>query len=156
VLLTAHVEHALTAYDLGVRDYLLKPVSATRLHRCLKHIRPLLVARTDRETIAPARIAIRCGNGHTLVDPLRTIRVDAAGNFSVVHEDGREFFASETMKELERRLAPFGFLRIHKSHLVNRRFIRTISAADLQLVNGSVVPVGRAYRAALADACATD
>jgi DNA-binding LytR/AlgR family response regulator len=153
VLLTAHVEHALTAFELGVRDYLLKPVSAQRLMRCLEHIRPLLLAaRSESAVRAPSRLSIKCGNAYRLVDPARTLRVEAAGNFSTVHVVEEKFFASESMKDLEQRLAGCGFIRIHKSHLVNMRFVRTVSASEVHLDNGQAVPVGRAYRAAVVDA----
>jgi DNA-binding LytR/AlgR family response regulator len=153
VLLTARVEHALVAFELGVRDYLLKPVSAQRLHRCLEHIRPLLwAARGESAVKSPPRLSIRCGNEHRLVDPMQTSRIEAEGNFSVVHTREGNIFASEAMKELERRLTPLGFLRIHRSHLVNMRFIRAISAVDVTLHDGLVLPTGRAYRAAVMDA----
>ncbi|GAA0706592.1 LytR/AlgR family response regulator transcription factor [Dokdonella soli] len=153
VLLTAHMEHALSAFELGVRDYLLKPVSAQRLYRCLDHIRPLLLAaRTESTVKTPARLSIKCGSAHRLVDPARTLRIEAAGNFSIVYTGDEQVFASEAMKELERRLTPFGFVRIHKSHLVNMRFIRSISATDVRLHDGLLLPTGRAYRAAMTDA----
>ncbi|MBA8888301.1 two-component system LytT family response regulator [Dokdonella fugitiva] len=149
VLLTAHVDHAMAAFDLGVRDYLLKPVSAERLQRCLERIRPLLLAARDGAGRAPARLSIKCGTAHRLIDPARTTHIDADGNFTVVHAGGEAIFASEPMKDLERRLAPFGFVRVHKSHLVNTRAIRATRAYDLVLDDGSTVPTGRAYRAAL-------
>lgn len=153
VLLTAHVEHALVAFDLGVRDYLLKPVSKQRLHRCLEHIRPLLsAARADSAVKAPPRLSIRCGNAHRLIDIAQTQRIEAAGNFSLVYTEEERIFASEALKDLERRLTPFGFVRIHKSHLVNMRFIRSIFASDVGLGNDLLLPLGRAYRAAAVDA----
>jgi two-component system LytT family response regulator len=153
VLMTAHVEHALAAFELGVRDYLLKPVSAQRLSRCLEHIRPLLfAARTECAIRTPERLAIKCGGVYQLIDPARTVRIAGAGNFSTVYGEHDELFASESMKELERRLAPCGFLRIHKSHLVNMRCVRAVSAAEVRLENGLVLPIGRAYRPVLVDA----
>jgi DNA-binding LytR/AlgR family response regulator len=156
VLLTARVEHALLAFELGVRDYLLKPLSAERLYRCLEHLRPLLqAAKAAAPNRAPARLSIKCGTAHRLIDPAAIQRIEAAGNFSVVHTIGEEIFASETIKELERRLAPFDFMRIHKSHLVNTSVISSICAAGLTLRNGFVLPIGRAYRLAVSDTLRT-
>jgi two-component system LytT family response regulator len=153
VLMTAHVEHALTAFELGVRDYLLKPISAQRLSLCLDHLRPLLLAaRADSTIRAQARLSIKCGDTYQLIDPAQTIRIEAAGNFSTLHADAERVFASESMKELESRLVPCGFLRIHKFHIVNMRWVRTVSPTQIQLENGTVLPIGRAYRGALAEA----
>lgn len=152
VLLTAHAQHAYEAFERGVRDYLLKPISAPRLARCIEHVRPLLAAaRADPQTRMPARIAIKCGTGHRLLDPAAIMRVEAAGNFSIVHVRDEQVFASEPLKDLQERLAPLGFVRVHKSHVVDVRRIRSLSAAELLLDNGSAVPVGRAYRQALGD-----
>ncbi len=153
VLLTASMEHALAAFELGVRDYLLKPVSGQRLQRCLENIRPLLLAARSGTAIgAPARLPVRCGNEHCLIDITKTPRIEASGNFSIVYTERDAIFASEPMKELERRLAPLGFVRIHKSHLVNRVYIRRIGASEVVLRDGLTLPIGRAYRLAVADA----
>jgi DNA-binding LytR/AlgR family response regulator len=148
VLVTAHAGHALDAFELGVRDYLLKPVSAERLAQCLDRVRPLLGAARQGGPRAPMRLSIKLGNGYRLVDPMRVIRVEAAGNFSTVHTDEGAIFASEPLKDLQERLSPFGFERIHKSHLLSMRFVSSVSANEVRLSEGSVLPLGRAYRAA--------
>ena len=153
VLMTARVEHALTAFELGVRDYLLKPVAAQRLALCLENIRPLLLAgRANSSSHVPARLSIKCGTLHRLIDPLRTLRVEGAGNFSIVYVEHETVFASESMKEVERRLAPCGFVRIHKSHLVNIRYLRAMSGTEVHLEGDVTLPIGRAYRVALTNA----
>jgi DNA-binding LytR/AlgR family response regulator len=145
-------DYALTAFELGVRDYLLKPVSAQRLSQCLERIRPLLsAARSEGAAKSPARLSIKCGNEYRLIDPARTVRVEAAGNFSIVYSEESEIFASESMKYLQQRLVPFGFVRAHKSHLVNIRYVSSVSTVHIRLLNGHPVPLGRAYRAAVAE-----
>jgi DNA-binding LytR/AlgR family response regulator len=151
VLLTAHAEHALAAFELGVSDYLLKPVSADRLARCLEHVRPLLEARAGSGGLA-RQIAVKVGTAHRILDPGRILRVQAEGNFSLlVLEGGERVLASEPLKELEQRLAPFGFLRSHKSHLVALAQVSAMSALELRLHGGESAPIGRAYRLAVSD-----
>lgn len=149
ILLTAHPEHALSAFELGVRDYLLKPVSARRLAKCLDQIRPLLEASRAAAGRAPARLAFQCGHRRELIDPTRILRIEAAGNFSAIETGERRIFASESLKDLTERLAPFGFLRVHKSYLVRRGAIRAVSPLELHLEDGSRLPLGRAYRGAV-------
>jgi DNA-binding LytR/AlgR family response regulator len=153
VLLTAHRHYALEAFELGVRDYLLKPVSARRLQACLSNVRPLLAARRLAPAGGPpARLAVKAGLRRVLIDPSQVSRIDADGGFSTIHEGERRIFASESMKDLQQRLAPFGFVRTHKSHLVNARRVRSIDAHEVLLDNGFRVPIGRAYRAAVVEA----
>lgn len=155
ILLTAHAEYAITAFELGVRDYLLKPLSATRLEQCLNNVRPLLTAaRNDASGTVPARLSVKIGTQHQLIDPRQVSAINADGNFSVICVDGERIFASESMKELEHRLTPFGFVRVHKSHLVNAMSIVSASTHEVCLEDGTRVPVGRAYKEAVAAALA--
>jgi DNA-binding LytR/AlgR family response regulator len=59
---------------------------------------------------------------------------------------------SESLKSLEIRLEPFGFLRCHKGHLVNLAHVIGLDAAGVHLSDGSSRPVGRAYRQTLLNA----
>jgi DNA-binding LytR/AlgR family response regulator len=146
VLLTAYAEHALRAYDLGVRDYLLKPVSAPRLAQCLERLRPLLMLQRTGTPGQAAALAFAVGRELRYVRPDDIVTIDAEANFSnLVTADG-SLFASESLKALEARLTLFGFVRIHKGHLVNRAHVRSWSGEDLVLTGGLLRPVGRAYR----------
>jgi len=150
VLLTAHMEHALVAFELGVRDYLTKPVSPERLQRCLEHIRPLLQA-ARAGARPPKLLSIKNGSAYHLIDPALTSHIEAAGNFSTVYYGDRALFASESLKDLQQRLAPLSFVRVHKSYAVNLGFVAEISANEVRLRDGLVLPLGRAYRGALAN-----
>ena len=146
VLITAHESYAMDAFRLGVRDYMLKPVSSERLHRCLEHVTPLL-----KRSAKAARLAVKQGSGHYLFDPGEVGHIEAAGNFSLIHLGDDEVMVSEPLKDLEVRLAPFGFIRIHKSHLVNGARIERILTNEVRLIDGLKAPLGRMYKQALAD-----
>jgi DNA-binding LytR/AlgR family response regulator len=149
VLVTAHADRALEAFELGISDYLLKPVSPERLDRCLHNIGPVLEGRTQGDRDAARSLALRVGTGARLIDPRMIDRVEAEGNFSRVHFGGQALLVSEPMKSLAERLTPFGFVRLHKSHLANLARIARVGAGEVGLDNGETIPVGRAYRDAL-------
>ena len=151
ILLTAYGDFALEAFQLGVRDYLLKPLSHERLQRCLAHVMPLLEAGRRQEQ-PQARLAVKVGKGHRLFDPLRVSHITAEGNFSVMWTDGERVLVSEPLKELAKRLLPLGFMRVHKSHVVNKTCVSSYSAGEIILTNGETVPMGRLYKAAVVEA----
>jgi two-component system LytT family response regulator len=156
ILVTAHAQYALDAFALGVRDYLLKPVSAERLAQCLDRIRPLL-ASASSPVLRPAhgKLAFAEGRGHALESPDAIAAIDAEGNFSRLTlldgagAVGGTRFVSESLKSLEARLGPFGFVRVHKCHLINLLHLFGVGAKSVQLSAGLSRPLGRTYRQAL-------
>lgn len=94
-------------------------------------------------------VAVKVGHGQVLLDPTTIICLEAEANFARIVSDTGEVFASEPLKTLAERLAPYGFVRVHKSFVVNRSRVRRRGAEGLSMDDGARVPVGRAYRAAL-------
>ena len=150
VLVTADPAHAFEAFELGVREYLLKPVSPDRLAICLDRMRPILAAlNPSSRSRPPGRLAFKQGHQHVLIDPQSVAFIEADGNFAKLSQASAQIFVSESIRSLEERLSPFGFARVHKSFLVNPRQIRQVQSHCLTLTSGAQVPVGRAYRSAL-------
>lgn len=119
VFVTAYDQHALEAFELAAADYLLKPVSELRLRRTLDRLR----ARRAR-TRAPAapqvdRLAVD-GRTGTLLLRLADVRfVRAQGHTVLAKTFEGEHRTRSSLAELEERLGPHGFLRVHRGFLVN-------------------------------------
>lgn len=149
-LVTAHQDYALQAFDLGVREYLVKPVNLARLRLCVERLQPLVAYRhAEPRTTPDALLAVRCGHEKQLLDPSKISHIEAEGNFSILRGQQKEFFASETLKQLQERLGAFEFIRVHKSYLVNPRFISRITSQNVVLESGRVIAIGRAFRQAM-------
>lgn len=152
VLCTAHAAHALDAFDLGVVDYLLKPI---RFERFIKTINRLHAghAATPAASVpaAPAETAtdsifLKTDAGTERVRLADLCFVEGYGNFVKCHlASGRVLLTAETMKQMESQLAGARFLRIHKSYLVNLASVERLSGNVLR-VGGAELPVGSTYR----------
>jgi len=128
IFTTAHDRFAVTAFELGALDYLLKPFGAERFARALERARPVLLSRRDsaaqrgRELLGPGRLErlfVR-DEGRIVPLPVQDIeRVQACDDLVVVHAGGRAYRLAVTLGELEERLDPRAFVRVHRSHLVN-------------------------------------
>lgn len=98
-----------------------------------------------------ARIAIKAKCRVLFVDPAEVIAAKAQGNYvSLAHKSG-SYLVRETMATAEQKLAPMGFVRIHRSILVNARLVRDLRRDNkgtyiLRTSDGSEHPVGRNYR----------
>lgn len=103
---------------------------------------------------ADDRIEIRDGARVTLIEPARIAWVEAAGNYVEIHVGGAIHLARGTLAAFEEKLASRGFVRIHRSRLINRARIAAFKptpSGDLEITldDGRVVAGSRRFRAAL-------
>lgn len=129
IFTTAYDTFAVTAFELGALDYLLKPFGRERFSRALTRTRPVLEQRVGaaaaeraRETLADGplgRLFVRAG-GRVVPVAVRSIeRLEAADDSVIVHAPGGPFCINLPLSALERRLDPRVFVRVHRSHVVN-------------------------------------
>lgn len=127
VFVTAFDQYAVTAFDVAAADYLLKPVDPVRLGKAIERVHVLRAQ-------APAPPAAGDGYAAEFWVPHRSeiirIDVDAIGmveaerDYMRLHTGDRSFLLHQTIKELERRLDPKAFVRIHRSKIVRRDRIK--------------------------------
>lgn len=141
VFVTAHAQYAFDAFEMGVRDYLLKPVEPNRLSQALSNLAPLM----DQEKSDV--LAFKNGHGHSFIDLGTISYIRAEGNFSTIVQTGGELTTiSETLGGLTLRLTPFGFCRVHRTTLVNWSHASKANASQVILIDGSAHSIGRKYR----------
>lgn len=126
VLVTAHEQHALKAFELGACDYLLKPVSPQRLTRtldrlCLQPMPPVVAA------APPQRVIIASAQGSLLVESRDLLWIEARENYSLVQTAGEgAHLVRRLLGDWEGELNGRSFQRISRSLLVNCDRIREI------------------------------
>lgn len=150
---TAHDRYAAQAFRVAAVDYLLKPVATSDFHECLRR-----AERAIREP-APAAdgrgflqaIVIRSVGRLDVVPVGEVIALHATGNYLEVRTPGGTFLHRQTMEAIAAELDPDAFVRIHRSHLVARRHVRSIvrdgDAVAVVLADGTRLPVSRAQQA---------
>ena len=105
----------------------------------------------QRKDAAPERMVVQSGSGERLLDYADVECLEASRNYVSVFAGGREYLLRETLSRLEERLTERGFLRTHRSYLVNRDWVVGIEAGDsgaqdLVLRSGRKVPLSRSRR----------
>jgi two-component system LytT family response regulator len=149
IFTTAYDEYALRAFEVNSIDYLVKPIETAQLARALKKLDRLQpVVRPDwqldpdlpillKELAAslrgqqpdyPRRIASRVGERISFLDLDAVTHFVAQDKLSYAIVDGRRHCVDQTITELERRLDPARFLRVHRSALVNVDWIHEVNA----------------------------
>ena len=162
IFVTAYQEYAVEAFEKRAVDYVLKPLVPGRVHAALdsalrrsheeRAARLLELAGTLK--LAPertARIAIKDKGRIVFVDATELVSVEAHGNYVLLQQKVGSYLLRETMAEITEKLGPHGFIRIHRSALVNATFVDTIQTdpnGDYVLLTktGKRYHVTRTYR----------
>lgn len=155
VFVTAFDKFALQAFEANAMDYLLKPINDERLADAVDRARlaisdreaaeqrtrllKFICALTGRELTLdaaleeadgksyPRKLAIRDGREQCCVEVADIDWVDAAGDYMCVHAAGDTYVLRGTMKQLEQVLDPGTFVRVHRSAIVNRHRVRSLT-----------------------------
>jgi two-component system LytT family response regulator len=181
IFVTAYDDYAVEAFKVHAVDYLLKPVETERLkeavaiarqqksreslHNEKEKLMGMVVSLTGKSPQAidkmieegeelveqPDRLAIKDGSSITFV-PVRDIDwIDAAGDYMCVHVQGETHIMRTTMKELEAKLDPSIFQRVHRSTIVNLERVDKVSSHingefHLTLSCGTSLKMSRSYK----------
>ena len=158
VFTTAYAQHAVVAFELGALDYLLKPFGEERLHATLERIRAAVgEPRTsafnrlsEASSHAPmSRLFVRSGRS---IVPLKVNDIawfEAVGDYIAAHVGAAQHLLHLPLSQLEGRLDPKRFIRIHRTYLINldhvTAFRRQPDARLIaELADGTHLPVSRA------------
>ncbi|MGD2121752.1 MAG: LytTR family DNA-binding domain-containing protein [Gemmatimonadota bacterium] len=138
IFTTAYDEYALSAFEFGALDYLVKPFGKVRLMESLDRVRVRLVgegmagraSKHGRDSYFAARLFARHRGGIVPISVEQIIRIDAiSGGVSLV-TDGTTFSSDASLAEIQERLNPKEFLRVHRGHIVNLSHVSKIEKYD--------------------------
>jgi len=179
VFVTAYEEHAIRAFEANAVNYLMKPVAEDKLADTLERVRERLAQKKSSEEaeklkgvlteVAPDRaeaLSEEVGETSDRFEKLINVkdrgkifrvevdsieRIEAAGDYMCIYTAENSLILRETMKDLERRLDPRKFQRVHRSWIVNLDQVRQVKPHTngecfLVLDSGAEVKVSRSYR----------
>ena len=139
IFTTAYDRYALEAFDVNSIDYLLKPIDPERLDRALDKLERLAARpRPDIKALAKElavqlapnrrleRIASKVGERTTVLDVARISHFSAKDKLTFAVVGGREHVIDYTLGELEERLDPRRFVRIHRGTIANLAFVQEL------------------------------
>ena len=162
VLVTAHAQHAVAAFEKHAVDYVLKPFSSERVNQALE----FAFRRTASERAArfvelmphlpvlqqkSPKIAIKSNGRILFIDPHDLVVVQAEGNYVLLQQEAGSYLLRESISTIAENLKPYGFVRIHRSVLVNASFVQEIRPCatgeyELRVRGGKEYTVTRTYK----------
>ena len=147
VFVTADEDGALEAFDLAAIDYLLKPVRLERLTRCIGRVVEVLDAAGPGSV--PTReemIAVTTGATTRMIRRDDVHYVQAQGDYARLYTDDASYLVRVPISDLEQQWADAGFLRIHRSYLVDLSRLEQLKLSaghSTVTVAGAELPVSR-------------
>lgn len=146
VVVSAHHDQALRAFDYGVTDFVAKPWSEERLRTAIERV-------TSREPRGRAQtLVVRKGRELRMIATSDVVFARGADDYAELHlNDGSVHLHEKTLNALE-MLLPAEFARVHRSYIVNFarvRGMRSTPRVAVVMDDDSLVPVGRVYRDAI-------
>ena len=150
IFTTAYREYAIEGFELDVVDYLLKPVSFERFLRAMGKVVEL--EKTGR-SVPPANtlekqdsyLFVQAGNRKVRISPVEILYIESKKSGVEIVCRSEKIQTYLQISDLEDKLRPAGFVRIHRSYMVPLDKIQSWSSTEVE-VPGSTLPVGRTYK----------
>ena len=153
ILTTAFTDYALQAYELDVVDYLLKPFSFKRFVKAVSKVmltqgaEPAQTQPIPGEGTTPGAgyIFIKSGQDYLKIEKQVIRYIKSDGDYTRVFSSPAKYMVSHSLRYWLKNLPSSHFCQIHKSYIVNIRFIQKVSGNQVFL-GETVIPIGRTFR----------
>ena len=163
IFVTAHDQHAVAAFENHAVDYVLKPFSSDRIHEALN----VAFQRTENERAArllkilphletllarqSSKVAIKAKGRILFIDPTEVAVIRAEGNYVLLEKRSGSYLLRESLSVVAEKLKPHGFIRIHRSVLVNTSLVEEVRPWPtgeyvLRIRGGQELTVSRMYK----------
>lgn len=162
VFITAHEQYAIKAFRFSALDFLLKPVDPEELQKVIEKIEAVLEKKNDYSHIDLLlenirknvdnfkRIALSTSDGIHLFDISDIIRCESTDNYTKFYiRNNKPVLISKTLKEYEELLKEHNFERIHQSHLINLKYLKSYIKKDggyVVMTDDSRLPISQRKR----------
>ena len=148
ILTTAYREFALDGFELGVTDYLLKPITFDRFFKSIeRYLSATNYALPEVFSSSEAQfIYLKSGHKFFKVNTRDILYAESLKDYVHVHTKDTVIISKYRISDLEQELNGKGFLRIHRSFIINLAHVTAFSANDIEIA-GKELPIGDTYKA---------
>lgn len=150
IFTTAYRDYAIESYDLGVEDYLLKPITFERffksIERFLREQKQTPEISNSANAISDDFMLIKSGNKHHKVIVNDILFIESLKDYIKIHTvDNKRIVSKYRISEIEQELKAKNFLRVHRSYIINIDKISAFTVNDIE-VNSTEIPIGASYK----------
>jgi two-component system LytT family response regulator len=161
IFVTAYNQYGIKAIKFSALDYILKPVDKNDLIAAVEKTKKKILQKQEnlrlqnllennRRSNTDKIIALSLSDKLEFIEVSSIIRCESDSNYTIFYlKNGEKLLVSKTLKEYDELLTPYGFLRIHQSHLINLKEIKSFIKSDggyIKMKDGSSVSISRQRR----------
>lgn len=143
ILVTAKEQYAVKAYELDVVDYLVKPITFSRLEKAITKAKKFL----DTNSTKPEddELFVKVSSKFVKIKHSDIQYIEAQGDYVQLHTIDKRFTIYTSMSDILKRLPESKFIRIHRSFIVYLPAVKKVQTAEVQLHDVSL-PLGGSYK----------
>ena len=146
ILITSKTQYAYDAFEYNVVDYLLKPITLSRFMNAIKRVKTsadnIMVGSSNNDQ---DYFFIKKGPILDKVPVKDILWIEALGDYVTVHTLDKKYILHLTMKNVENKLPPKTFVRVHRSFIVHINNIKVIEDTSIYITNVPI-PIGAMYK----------
>lgn len=152
IFITAHDQYAVNSFELGVTDYLLKPVSFERFLKAANKVRIQienqrhLASAVNNNNAYPGYFFIRANNKLIKILYKDVYYIESVGDYIKVYTSDLPLLSYSSMKMIESKLPPGLFVRIHSGYIVSINAVKAVNGQLLELLNGTCLPIAKSRK----------
>lgn len=156
ILTTAYSEFALESYELGVIDYLLKPIKLDRfikaVNRAVEQVNKKETTNRNTDSIQEENKSLFIKEDHITycIDFKDILFIEAYGNYLKIYTPEKTYVIRETMQNIIGKLSDKQFIRVHKSYIVSLEKIKKIMG-NIIYIDKHEIPVGNTFKSELSN-----
>jgi len=150
IFITAHPEHAVESFELETLDFIVKPIKFDRFSQTIKRIEEFMEIKHKallfESSIGGDTIYIKEGHEQTKVKLHDILYLEALKDYTLIVTPQKRHCVLSSIGNLLKENHFQSFIRTHRSFAVQKQFIQKISANEIVLNGGALIPIGRSYK----------
>lgn len=144
IITSAYPEYALEAYQFHVVDYLLKPITFNRFYQSVEKYNRW--QQTFHSEEADDFLFVKSDRKHYKIASDSILYIEGLKDYIRIHTSSEKIMVLENMKDILDKLPQRRFVRIHRSYIIPLSKIKVIEGNQIQLTDGTFLPIGETYR----------
>lgn len=153
LFVTAHDQFAVPSFELGVVDYLLKPVSFERFLKAVNKARVQIESQRQLASSGnneyPGYFFIRANNKLVKILYKDVYYIESVGDYIKIFTSEPSLLSHSSMKAIESKLPPDQFVRIHSGYIVSINAVKAVDGQIVELFNGISLPIAKSRKETL-------
>ena len=143
ILITGYKEFAIEAFEYNVTDYIVKPLNYARFSKAVERANELY--KNEIVDISENNFFVKSSGALVKINSEEILWIEALENYIVINTAQDKYTVHMTMKALEAKLPSEEFIRVHRSYIVRKNKIESISDDGIS-IGKEHIPVGRTYK----------